>query len=214
MSQFNRALVVESFAPCRLKLKGLLERAFPSIAVDTAGSDIHGGELLSRTHYYLALISVDLCNEGGFRLISQAHASAPPVHVVAISASCADGRFSKALSAGAEGYLLTDEDADDLLPRLRGVSRGHPPLSPQAARHLMRTYRCSPALTTTPVSDLSLKERQVLSVVAQGLRVKKIAERLNVSESTVQTHIKHIYSKLDISSRAEATIAASRIGLI
>jgi DNA-binding NarL/FixJ family response regulator len=93
------------------------------------------------------------------------------------------------------------------------MASGYPPLSPQLARYLVRAYVRSPD-GASPSVELTVKEREVLKALATGNRVSEAAEQLGVTKNTIQTHVRRVYSKLNISSRAEATAVATRIGLI
>jgi DNA-binding NarL/FixJ family response regulator len=212
--QHNQALVVDSHPNSRAKLKRCLERAFPDIHVDTAGGFSHARYLLDQSAYYVGLIAADLPGDHGFDLMALAQTGAQRVHVVATAADCDDLAFAKALRAGAEGFVLREDTEDDLVPRLRGLSRGSPPLSPSVVRHLMRAYVRAPAEQLPLHHGLTPKEMEVLAALAKGLRVRQVAQTMDVSENTVRTHVKHAYSKLNISSRAEAARAALRLGLI
>lgn len=213
MDQNSFALVVDRNPNCRAKLKRCLERAFPAIRVDTAGGFSHGRLLLEQCSYYVGLIAADLPDGHGFDLMARAQMGTRRMHIVATAGNCDDISFSRAMRAGAEGFVLREETEDDLVPRLRGLSRGSPPLSPPVARHLMRAFVRAPVEQALVEHGLTPKEVEVLAALAKGLRVRQAARTLGVSENTVRTHVKHVYSKLNISTRAEATRAALRAGL-
>jgi len=116
-----------------------------------------------------------------------------------------------ALSQGAEGYLLKDQDASILAHQLRQLTHGIPALSPVIARRIMTHFR-----HTGPVCAeirLTRRETDVLALIARGLRNAEVAAELGLAESTVAGYIKDIYRKLGISSRAEASWHATRMGL-
>jgi len=116
------------------------------------------------------------------------------------------------LSAGAQGYLLKQQPADQLGRQLVQLHDGIPALSPSIARRIMEHFRM-----TGPVADddagLSDREKQTLGLIARGFRNVDVAESLGIAESTVASHIKSIYRKLGISTRAEASWHATRLGL-
>ena len=115
--------------------------------------------------------------------------------------------------AGAQGYLLKSDPRELILHNLRQLPDGAPPLSPSIARRVMDHFR-----TTGPNIDdtatLTPREAEVLSLVARGLRVADVATALELAPSTVSSHVKAIYRKLNISSRAEAAYLAARLGLL
>jgi DNA-binding NarL/FixJ family response regulator len=108
-------------------------------------------------------------------------------------------RILDALDAGADGYLLKDADADELLRGIRAAARGEAPLDPKAARALLASRaarREAPALTE--------REEEVLGLVADGLANKLIAQRLGISEKTVKAHLTAIFQRIDVSNRTQA----------
>ena len=214
MDQSVRALLVEAVLIHRFRLQGVLQRAIPSVTVDAVACEAQARHLLDRRHYSLALVSLDQPGDAGQRLIAQICGQAPRTQVVATSIDCTAESLSHSLSLGAGGYLVVTEDADDLQQCLHGVDRGYPVFCRQALRLLMRAYRSAPAADAAPSGRLTPKQRQVLAALAQGHKVKRTAAVLGVSESTVQSHIKHIYSRLHVSTRAEAVAAAARMGLM
>ena len=212
MHQFNQALIVDLNREGRERLRYIVERAFPGIATHTAGDPISARSMLQRHDYQLVLVATDSACEEACKLIARAHAPRR-AHVVALAEDCNELRLAAVLRAGAEGYLVKGEDTEDLVLRLRGLARGSPPLSPLAARQLVKTcVRSAPMPAASP--ELTTKEREVLAVLARGVKLRQAADDLGVSYNTVATHVKRLYSKLNVSTRAEATLAATRIGLV
>jgi len=109
------------------------------------------------------------------------------------------------LKAGVSGYLLKEEDPRTLLAAIRTVAKGGTWLSPQLSEKV--------ASATLLRSTLSEREMEVLGLIAQGYNTQQIAEELYLSPWTVQNHVRSIYSKLDIKSRAEAARYATEMGL-
>lgn len=213
MHQFSQALIVDIQREDRERLRRIVERAFPGIAVHSAGDPVSARSLLQRHDYQLVLVESGSACEEACGLIALAHDGLRPAHVVATADDCNEQRLAAVLRAGAEGYLVKGEEAEELVLRLRGLARGNPPLSPLAARQLLKTcVRATPA--PAAATELTLKEREVLAVLARGVKLRQAADDLGVSYNTVATHVKRLYSKLNVSTRAEATLAATRIGLV
>ena len=123
-----------------------------------------------------------------------------------------DAHIVAALSAGAEGYLLKETPPDLLHRQLVQLADGIPAISPSIARRIMEHFRFTgPA--AEPDGELTAREKEVLTLIARGLRNSDVASALVLAESTVASHIKAIYRKLDIGSRAEASWHATRLGL-
>ena len=134
------------------------------------------------------------------------------------SSTTADSRA--ALDAGAVGYLLKDAEPDEVLAGIRAVSRGESPLHPRAARALLSARRPQSAgddsadgVGGDPVSVLTDREVEVLSLVRTGLANKQIARRLGITERTVKAHLSSIFQRLDVTDRTQAALWAERHGL-
>ena len=130
----------------------------------------------------------------------------PQVQVIALT-SFKEGKIIRnALEAGAIGYLLKDVSADELVRAIRAAHAGRATLSPEAAQALVETANQPPA----PGLDLTEREREVLTLMIEGLNNTQIAGRLVVSPSTVKSHVSNILSKLGVASRTEAVTLALR----
>jgi NarL family two-component system response regulator LiaR len=128
----------------------------------------------------------------------------PATSVIALTSFPEEDLVQRALEAGAMGYLLKNVKADELAAAIRAARAGKPTLSPEAAQALIqRAARPAP-----PGRDLSAREREVLSLMSQGLSNRAIAERLIISLSTVDFHVSNILGKLGAASRTEAVALA------
>jgi DNA-binding NarL/FixJ family response regulator len=121
-----------------------------------------------------------------------------------------------ALRAGASGFLLKDTRPGDLLAAVRVVAAGDALLSPSVTRQLIGEFARQPelALKRTTVSELTMKEAEVLALIGLGLSNTEICERLYVSMSTTKTHVGRLLMKLDARDRAQLVIAAYEGGLV
>ena len=134
----------------------------------------------------------------------------PQIQVIVLT-SFKEGKLIKnALEAGAIGYLLKDVSADDLVRAIRAAHAGRATLSPEAAQALVEESNLPPA----PGLDLTEREREVLTLMIEGLNNVQIAGRLTVSPSTIKSHVSNILSKLGVASRTEAVTLALRNGII
>jgi NarL family two-component system response regulator LiaR len=130
----------------------------------------------------------------------------PQIQVIVLT-SFKEGKLIKqALEAGAIGYLLKDVSADDLVQAIRSAYAGRATLSPEAAQSLVETTNLPPP----PGLDLTEREREVLTLMIEGLNNVQIAGRLTVSPSTIKSHVSNILSKLGVASRTEAVALALR----
>lgn len=143
----------------------------------------------------------------------------PQVQILALTMHESDEYFFRVLQAGALGYVLKRAAAGDLLHAVRAVARGEVFLYPSVAKKLVMDYvRRAETPEENEAKDiyaaLTAREREILTLLAEGLSNREIADRLTLSLSTVQTHYAHIMEKLKLQNRAELIKYAIRHGLI
>ncbi len=209
-------LIVEDLASVREWMVGVCARAFPDIAV-TACRDLGSARAFlrrlagSETELAFALVDLGLPDGSGIDLIGELSRQHPRTLPVVTTIYGDDRHIFDAIAAGAQGYLLKDDDPESFESGLARIKRGEPPLSPAVARRMIAHFR---GVGTPTTVVLTQRETQVLSLLALGMRIQDIAREINISDHTVRDHVKAIYSKLNISSRAEAAIEAARRGLV
>jgi two-component system NarL family response regulator len=153
----------------------------------------------------VTLMDLQLGSMSGLEAIKAIRAHDQRARVVVLTMYHGDEDIYRALKAGAVTYLLKDTLSDDLVRVIRDVHRGNYPISANlAARLAERATR--PALTE--------RERQVIELIAQGMRNKEIAAALGISEETVYVHVKNILAKLEVNDRTGAISVALRRGII
>lgn len=135
----------------------------------------------------------------------------PAVQVIALTSFKEREMVEGALQAGAIGYLLKDVSADELAHAIRAAAAGKPTLASEAAQVLIQSTR---APAENPGFDLTVREREVLALMVEGLNNQQIAERLVVSVSTAKFHVSSILSKLNAASRTEAVSIALQKRLV
>jgi len=208
----QRVLIVEDISEARVWLQEIARAAFPDCVVEEAETRRRGLELCAGQRYDVALIDLGLPDGSGLDVVRGLRLANPATICVVTTVMGDDACIVTALSAGAHGYLLKDQPKELIIRQLSQVSEGIPALSPPVARRIMNHFRMTgPCETAEP--NLTPREMEVLGLIARGLRISDAACALGVAEATVATHIKAIYRKLDINSRAEAALHASRMGL-
>jgi len=134
----------------------------------------------------------------------------PEIKIIAMTSFEEEQLVQGVLAAGAISYLIKNVTSDELAKAIRDAASGRSTLSPEAARVLIQATRPTPQ----PLFDLTEREKEVLSLVVQGQSNQQIADALVISLATVKAHISSILSKLQVSSRAEASAYALKHKLV
>jgi DNA-binding NarL/FixJ family response regulator len=121
----------------------------------------------------------------------------------------------EALQAGASGFVLKDDPPEQLLAAIRTVAEGQALLSPAVTKRVIREFtRIHRPVAPKGLDDLTEREREVLSLIAEGRSNAEIGEALFISETTVKTHVTHVLQKLDVRDRVQAVVLAYQAGLV
>lgn len=153
----------------------------------------------------VVLMDIFLPRMSGIECTARLKALMPDVQIVILTAMDDQELVFLALEAGADGYLLKRTKPSDLRAALLDVLAGGVPMTSQIARLVIESFRRKASNREGP-TDLSLREEQVLQLIAQGYSNKMIADKLQVSIDTVCSHLKHIFVKLHVNSRTEAVV--------
>jgi DNA-binding NarL/FixJ family response regulator len=158
----------------------------------------------------VVLMDLQMPRMGGVEateIIARAH---PEVKVVVLTSFGEVERVHAALAAGAAGYLLKDAEPEEVAVAVRAAAAGEVHLDSAVARQLTRRM----AAPRVGLTSLTAREREILTLVAQGHSNRDIADRLVISERTARTHVSNVLTKLQLSSRTQAALLAIREGLI
>jgi DNA-binding NarL/FixJ family response regulator len=208
----RNALIVEDVPETRLWLTEVVINAFPTCAIHQTATVAEGKAAASSCAFDLAMIDLGLPDGPGIDVLRHLRQFSPSTLCVITTVVGDDTHIIAALSAGAQGYLLKQQPAKQLSRQLVQLAEGIPALSPSIAKRIMEHFQM-----TGPAdggeSELSEREKQTLALIARGFRNVDAAATLGIAESTVASHIKSIYRKLGISTRAEASWHATRLGL-
>jgi len=209
----NAGLVVEDIPATRLWLCEALASAFPGIAIESADTLAAALALIGRQTFDVALVDLDLPDGSGLEAIAALRRRAHVTATVVTTIFDDDAHVFPAMQAGAQGYLLKEQPREVFIAGLQGILRGAPPLSPAIARRMIVHFNAAGSAEGDKVA-LTPRETEVLRLVAKGFTQQEIAGHLGLSRHTVVDHVKSLYRKLDVSSRAEAALAATRRGLV
>jgi DNA-binding NarL/FixJ family response regulator len=226
--QFLTRVVKESFSDVSgIGEAGDLESARRALGVGGMPAPPVEGE-----PYRLVLVDLELPDGNGLDLLKDMNGHLATRIVTTLYSD--DDHLFPALQAGADGYLLKEDRFEVLVEALQKIVRGEPPLSPAIARRMMshfrlgdsgatpldsqrgdlRSARPQPVYSEPDHERLTPRETEVLTYLSKGFTIKEIAGLIGIKWFTVNDHIKAIYRKLNVSSRAEAAVLASKQGLV
>ena len=208
----KRILIVEDIPETQQWLKHAAQQAFSDADIRLSASIAEAKNEMGQQQPELMLIDLNLPDGNGQDLVAEVTAEVSPPLCVIVTIYDDDQHVFPSLEAGAEGYLLKDQPIEKIARLLKGIVNGEPPLSPSIARKILKVFKEKVASPTHP--KLTARETEVLILIAKGYSVPKVAEMLDISPYTGSDHVKNVYRKLNISSRAEAALAASQMGIL
>ncbi|MCU0491857.1 MAG: response regulator transcription factor [Chloroflexaceae bacterium] len=189
----DHALVLEG-------LRTLLDAEDDIEVIGTASDGSRALDVIRAMQPDVAVLDLQMPVMDGLACLEHIRAEGLATKVLVLSAFNDGDSMQSALEHEADGFALKTEPPQQTIACIRQVYRGQL-VFPQAAKRWLRTHRQRPSPSS---ADLSEREAEVLSLVAQGLTNTQIAVRLNVSDNTVKFHLQNIYQKLDVSNRTEA----------
>ena len=208
MSDTIRVIIVDDHPVVRTGLRGMLETQADIEVVGEAENGKQAVSLAAKLEPDVVLMDLQMPELDGASATEQIRTRLSQTHVLVLTTYDTDADITRAIGAGAIGYLLKDAPRDDLLHAIRAASRGESVLTPSVASRVMERMR-APSHTT-----LSDREIEVLTKVADGKSNKEIAQTLFISGATVKTHLIHIFSKLGVDDRTAAVTVALERGVL
>jgi len=160
----------------------------------------------------VVLVDLGLPDGSGIDLISEFYDPDGGTEFMVITVFGDGGHVIPALEAGATGYLIKTTDMQDIAPAIMQMIDGGAPISPAIAKQMLRRFK--PVRKVGSDISLTQKEHEVLQLLAKGFNHSEAAGLLGISYHTLVVHVKHIYKKLAVKTRAEAIFEAAKIGLI
>ncbi len=207
-----RVLLVDDHAVVRQGLRAYLELQTDIEVCGEAGDAEGAIELAARLLPDVALVDLVMPEIDGIVATRRIREVSPDTRVVILTSSTEAAGVRPALEAGATGYQLKEVTGRELLDSVRRASRGESVIHPRIAAGLLRAIRVEP--TDRELAQLSNREREVLLLIADGLSNQAIAERLQIGETTVKTHVGNLLAKLELSDRTQAAVWAWRKNLV
>jgi DNA-binding NarL/FixJ family response regulator len=209
-----RVVLIDDHTVLRDGLKLLLSLEPDIQVVGEAGSGGEGIAVSERYRPSVVVTDVGLPDVDGVEVTRRLREGLPETRVLVLTVHDEDHYVFTLIQAGASGYLLKNAAGDDLVNAIRTVVAGKPWLQPEIAQRLMAFAGGRPAAPKSGLDNLieplTSRELEVLRLLAGAASNREIAERLNISPRTVETHLANIYGKLGVRGRTEAMLWAIR----
>jgi DNA-binding NarL/FixJ family response regulator len=185
--------------------------------IEIAGEATTGAEAIQLAETLqpdVVLMDLHMPDLNGVEATRRLLETSPHIRILVITMYEDDDWVFAALRAGARGYLLKGSDKTEILRAIRAVNSGEAIFGPAIAHRLMHYFATQlPPAPPTPFPELTDREHEVLTMIAQGWSNTEIAARLVVSLKTVRNHVSNIFSKLEVADRTQAIIRARKAGL-
>lgn len=212
--QPTRVLIADDHTLVREGIRSLLEK-LPEIKVVAEATDGREALNLVRTcEVDVVLMDISMPRLNGLDATRHVVRIQPHIRVIILSMHRSEEYVWQALDAGAVGYLLKDTDLTELSIAIHAVMRGKAYLSPEIAKHVIKEYVKRDDSNESLRQTLTLRQREVLQLMAEGTTTRKIAEALDISVKTVETHRAQLMERLDIHDVAGLVRYAIRTGLV
>jgi DNA-binding NarL/FixJ family response regulator len=207
-----RLLIADDHGIVRGGLRLLLERQPDMEVVAEACDGIEAVQVALRELPDICVLDVSMPRMTGLQATVEIKSHAPQIAVLLLSMYDDERYLFEALQAGASGYILKQEADTALVDALRAVARGEPFMTNAAEPSLLREWMADES--TGPVEPLTLREREVLKLIAEAYTNRAIGETLHLSEKTIESHRANLMRKLEMRDRVELVRYAIRRGLI
>jgi DNA-binding NarL/FixJ family response regulator len=218
-----RVAIIEDDPSLRNRLREAINETSTMIVSAIAGSFEEGTDLIEAGGYEVLLCDLGLPGGSGIDLIRAETATGRDTDILVITVFGDQNKVVDSIRAGARGYMLKDETIADCVAAIAEIRRGGSPISPIIARKLLSQISApdpdqSPSAPTKrpqpTLSPFSEREFEVLNLLSRGFSYVECASILSLTVNTIGTHVKNIYRKLAVNSRAEAIFEASSQGFL
>ena len=208
-----RILIADDHPIVRQGLAAVLDREKDLKVVGQAGNGDEAVSEAARLHPDVILMDLQMPVMDGVEAIQQIKQEDPDVGIIILTTYDTDENIFRGVEAGARAYLLKDSPPEEVLKAIRAVHRGESLIQLSVASRLLDRFTQLSRASATE-GGLSSREVEVLQLTAKGIVNKEIAAQLLIGESTVKTHLIHIFNKLGVKGRTEAVAEAARRGII
>lgn len=208
-----RILIADDHTLFRDGMRSLLASLADTEVVGEAASGLEAVRQAELVQPDVVLMDIQMPELNGIEATRRIVAASPHIGVVVVTMFEDDDSVFAAMRAGARGYVLKGADQAEMLRTLRAVARGEALFGPAIASRLMSYFAAPRSSAPGVFPELTEREREVLSLIAQGYNNAEIAQRLVLSQKTVRNHVSNIFSKLQVADRAQAIVRAREAGL-
>ncbi len=203
-----RVLVADDHPVVRHGLRGMIDAEDDLEVVGEAASGAETLAVVAALAPDVVLMDLRMPRGDGLWATDRVRTGHPACRVLVLTTYDTDTDITRAIEAGASGYLLKDCSQADLVGAVRAVHAGHTPLTPSVATTLANRMRAPSGIR------LSERETQILRLVADGMGNADIGRELHIGVATVKSHLLRVFGKLDVADRTAAVTTAVRLGLL
>jgi DNA-binding NarL/FixJ family response regulator len=207
-----RIVIVDDHEIVRRGISAILQGDHEFQVVGEAADGKEALRIVRETQPDVALVDVRLPEISGIELCYRIQSEAPQTQVLILTSYLDGNVVRECIRAGAKGYVLKDVVSTDLRRSIRELVQGESPVDPRAARMMIHWLQEGPEANTP--DHFTLREIEILRLIAEGLTNREIGKRICLSENTVKTYIQGLYQKLDAHNRIEAVMRATKWGLL
>ena len=209
-----RVMIVEDHALVRAGMRALLQKIGGIDVVADVGDGWEAVKAVQTDAPDLVLMDIAMPGLNGLDATARIVRESPNTRVILLSMYANEEYLRQALQVGASGYLLKGADLAELELAIRTVGRGETYLTPAVAKYAVEAYRNKSGEPSSPLARLSGRQREILQLIAEGCTTKDIAQRLNLSVKTVETHRAQLMERLEIHDVPGLVRLAIRVGLV
>jgi DNA-binding NarL/FixJ family response regulator len=207
-------LVADDQSMVRAGFRMLLGGESDIRVVAEASTGVEAVHQAARFQPTVTLMDIRMPELDGLEATRRIVAANPAARVLMLTTFDLDEYIYEALSAGASGFVLKDDPPEQLIAAVRTVAAGDALLSPAITKRVIRQFTRRPrSAPPRGVDELTSRERDIFRLIADGLSNAEIAQRFFISETTVKTHVTHLFQKLDVRDRVQAVVLAHKSGV-
>ncbi len=209
-----RIILVEDHGLVRAGMKALLQKIEGTEVVADMGDGLEAVKYVQTDTPDLVLMDIAMPGLNGLDATARILRESPSTRVILLSMHANEEYLQQALQVGASGYLLKGAELAELELAIRTVAKGERYLTPAVAKYAIDAYREKTEGPVGPLAKLSMRQREILQLIAEGHTTKDIAQRLNLSVKTVETHRSQLMERLEIHDVPGLVRFAIGVGLV